>query len=71
MIDLPSPYENGHCVDKSSATKLKYYNSYSKTACMEECIIKYIIEKCNCTDFVRLREYLTQANLPIENLIAN
>ena len=63
MIDLPSPYENGHCVENSAATKLKYFKSYSKNACMEECIIKYIINKCSCTDFVRRREYLTSVKI--------
>ena len=58
MTDLPSPYENGNCVEMSAAMKLKYFKSYSKTACMEECVMKYIINKCNCTDFIRLRKYL-------------
>ncbi|XP_067950607.1 acid-sensing ion channel 1C-like [Watersipora subatra] len=51
---MPPPADDGQADCFDSANKpnpLSYYDSYSKTACVDECRVGYIVKKCGCRDF--------------------
>ena len=44
---LPPPYEDSNC-EESAEKKLKYYKSYGKTECINECFADYLLDTCGC-----------------------
>ncbi|XP_067950606.1 acid-sensing ion channel 2-like [Watersipora subatra] len=51
---MPPPADDGQADCFDSANKpnpLSFYDSYSKTACVDECRVGYIVKKCGCRDF--------------------
>ena len=59
---MPPPADDGQadCFDSANRPNpLFYYNSYSKTACVDECRVGYIVKKCGCRDFYQPRKYFS------------
>ena len=55
--NLPPPYEDSHC-ELDAEKKLKYYESYGRRECLNECMADYLLNICGCLHNMIVRKCL-------------
>ncbi|ELU15685.1 hypothetical protein CAPTEDRAFT_62670, partial [Capitella teleta] len=48
---MPPPYGNNTCIDVTDPNfrnPLKYFDEYTKSACIENCLVDFLISSCQC-----------------------